>query len=415
MSNLLQVDWLTFRPATAVAKTRTYVQLPTFTYATTWLGASEIATQFNFSASKNFVLRNRPAKPSGVNYCLCIRYRVGDTVYRWKLWENVGEQIPHVRLYNGEIIKKHFVLEVWTVNGGTTISQASTINIITSVVNIPTDYRDLSSTSLATGVEYNKASVAITQAARTLSTTDADFIFESDIGVDKTGSAVNGWTSSVGSIALTPNGGITYTDTDAAINNKPCINIPALSTASLYATGLLLSSTRHIFLLLNQDTWAADRKILHINDGASSAKLAVTQLVAGASPQVQVRCNGNIVGTLALVTVGAYKVIEITYTGVLGTVYTAYNKSIAGVSAESVTASVVGAEAVTNLSLGSYNIGSVTAAQMKIAALIGYNVVKTGTDLTDIYSYLNEKYGGAEQGFTFPASPGLGNAWYSND
>src|SRR5688572_18229142 len=115
MASLTNPPWLQFRPFHAVNKLRTYVQLPVFEVATEWLGYSELVQQYNFSASKSFYLKNRPAKPLGVNYLLCIKYRIGETVYRYKLWSNVGEvTLNEVPLYTNQLILPNFVLEVWS-------------------------------------------------------------------------------------------------------------------------------------------------------------------------------------------------------------------------------------------------------------------------------------------------------------
>lgn len=132
------------------------MQLPAFSYDVTWKGYSEVVTQFNFSASKNFFLKNKPRKPTGVNFLLCIRYRVGETVYRYKLWSDVGEiGMDEIPLYTTQIIKKNFVLEVWSTDGETEASLSEALNIITSVVQVPTDLGSLTDVALATGEEFN--------------------------------------------------------------------------------------------------------------------------------------------------------------------------------------------------------------------------------------------------------------------
>jgi hypothetical protein len=89
MSNLNSPSWLTFRPATIIGRTRTFVALPAFDeVVVNYTGANELVRQYNFSASKNFYLLNRPTKPSNVNFVLCIKYRVGNDVFRYKLWND---------------------------------------------------------------------------------------------------------------------------------------------------------------------------------------------------------------------------------------------------------------------------------------------------------------------------------------
>jgi len=156
-------NWLTFTPATQVGYRRAYIDLPAFSYTgLSWAGGSECVAQFNFSASQNFILLNRPTKPTNVNYGLCIRYRVGDTVYRYKLWTDTNFVLNDdvAPLYNGQIIKKNFVLEVWNLNGQTTASQTTAIRMISSVRSVPTDITVSSDYALATGTEFTNLSSA---------------------------------------------------------------------------------------------------------------------------------------------------------------------------------------------------------------------------------------------------------------
>lgn len=151
-------NWLKFTPASQVGYRRAYVELPVFSYAVTNQTPSICVAQFNFSASSNFVLANRPTKPSGVNYGLCIRYRVGETVYRYKLWtdNNFVLNDAAAPLYTGQLIKKNFVLEIWSFVGQTTAVQATAIRMISSVRSIPTDLTVATDYALATGAEFTQ-------------------------------------------------------------------------------------------------------------------------------------------------------------------------------------------------------------------------------------------------------------------
>jgi len=105
MSNVQQTDWISIHEVSAVRPERMYITLPVLAdTAYTWNGASEIIAQYDYSAPNNFTLKEYPtAAPTGVNYVLCIRYRIGGTVYRYKLWQNIGE-VLNVPLYNGVLI-----------------------------------------------------------------------------------------------------------------------------------------------------------------------------------------------------------------------------------------------------------------------------------------------------------------------
>lgn len=156
MSDMNITDWLTFRPAGVARKARAYIDLPAFSYSSqgTAGDASVIVAQYNFSASSDFYLANRPAKPAGVTYGLCIRWRVGDTVYRYKLWEDEDFNLTDVvQLYNRQRVRANFVLEVWNFPGTASV-QGSTIRMITSVRTMPTDLRTVADYALAVGAEF---------------------------------------------------------------------------------------------------------------------------------------------------------------------------------------------------------------------------------------------------------------------
>ncbi len=148
-------DWLSFVPAGEARAAKAFIDLPAFSYAA--LGAagaaSIVVAQFNFSASRAFYLVTLPTKPVGVNFGLCIRYRVGDEVFRYKLWEDPAFILANTPLYNRHLIKKNFVLEVWNF-AGVQSSNAALLRMITSVRSIPTDFRELADYALAVGAEF---------------------------------------------------------------------------------------------------------------------------------------------------------------------------------------------------------------------------------------------------------------------
>jgi len=151
-------NWLKFTPANLQGYRKTYVELPAFSYTNVAPAiASVIVTQFNFAASKNFILLNRPAKPEGVNYGLCIRFRVGETVTRYKLWQDDAFVLNDdgAPLYTNQTIKKNFVLEVWSFANETVVTQATAIRMLSSVRVIPTDIRVATPYALADGAEFN--------------------------------------------------------------------------------------------------------------------------------------------------------------------------------------------------------------------------------------------------------------------
>lgn len=128
--------WDSFNPVIPVVAKSAYFTLPAFLISSlTWAGASYIAIQFDYTTSANCSLVI-PAKPNGVNFILCIRWRKGTTVYRYKLWDHLNGVLS-VPMYNGELVGKNFVLEVWTVSSSTTVELVSALNILTSFIAFP--------------------------------------------------------------------------------------------------------------------------------------------------------------------------------------------------------------------------------------------------------------------------------------
>jgi len=420
MSLSTVVDWLTFRAVTPVTKVRSYINLPAFSYSNTWIGASEIITQFNFSASKNFVLRNRPIPPTGVNFCLCIRWRTGQTVYRWKLWQNVGE-VLNVPLYNGELIKKNFVLEVWTTNTAT-ISLSEDLRTLTSVVSVPTDFRSLDMTALATGVEYNKASVALPVYAAALPTTDLLFHYEADSGVTYDGS--NNVTAWADQSATGANLGIVggffnpvYSASSAEFNNKPIVQF--IAGSPMRNTGLALTKLTQTFCVLRQRTWGANKSIFQI--GATTNWVwDVYQKNGGVTPEVEVQTRtGDSVITDSNIPVGASaapRILDLYRNGA---------NSIQ-VRVSTLAGAVL---SINNVDTGSAVTGNVervvignntpATALVDIAELIGYQgrngVDGVQNDTSSIIQYLVEKYSSGAPILSLNQPVPSGNAWLSND
>lgn len=114
------LDWHRHRPVTPVGPRLSYLTLPTFSgISVGWRGSAEIVRQYNHAASGSFALLSRPLKPDfespEVSFTPCIKYRVGETVYRYRLWETdldakSGLTAP---LYTGQIIRPYFCIEIW--------------------------------------------------------------------------------------------------------------------------------------------------------------------------------------------------------------------------------------------------------------------------------------------------------------
>lgn len=125
-----------------LSRTQTYITLPSFSFAVTWKGYSEIVAAYNFKGPNGFSLKSLLSNiPIDPNYLLAISwYDSLGNFHRYALWSAVGEVIYFaLPLYTGQLIKKNFRLEVWSTNV-TNVINAAAINIYTSVLG-GVDYR----------------------------------------------------------------------------------------------------------------------------------------------------------------------------------------------------------------------------------------------------------------------------------
>ena len=113
-------------------RTESYIELPIFSQAVTWLGYSDIIATWNFAADKNFVLKDIAELPTAGNYVLCVAYEEDGVVYRYKLCGPTGVFYASLTAYAGQLIKKNFRLEVWSV-ANATVSEATARKMWTSV------------------------------------------------------------------------------------------------------------------------------------------------------------------------------------------------------------------------------------------------------------------------------------------
>jgi len=154
MSSLNINRWLNWRKVSKHKKQTSYLQIPVFSFTNprVWQDASIIIAQYNFTTSQNFTIdKNMVVAPEDSNFVLCVKYRVGNTVYRYKFW-NLDSDTINFPLYNGEIVKKNCTFEVWSTSGSTTVDNPSIITILISVLRDKTLITDSDSYENNVGV-----------------------------------------------------------------------------------------------------------------------------------------------------------------------------------------------------------------------------------------------------------------------
>lgn len=128
--------WLDINQVNHLTRTETYITAVAFSVDCDWKGYSELIAAWNFEASHNFTFKQvQNVLPTSPNYVMCVMWEDQDrNVYRYALWQNVGEVFYfNVPLYTGQQIKANFRLEVWNVEDVTTAEQATDITLYTSV------------------------------------------------------------------------------------------------------------------------------------------------------------------------------------------------------------------------------------------------------------------------------------------
>lgn len=126
------------------SKLNQYISIPAFslTYPR-WVGASYVLGVATVTVGQNYQLR-MPIT-AAATHVLVVRWNVGATYYRYKLWEGVGENVDYP-LYAGEVIPSNAVYEIWCVEGQLTALNAAARNLLLDLLEDPTTCCDVEAT-----------------------------------------------------------------------------------------------------------------------------------------------------------------------------------------------------------------------------------------------------------------------------
>jgi hypothetical protein len=409
-------DWLLRTPVVPVRRRDTYIELPAFAYTgLEWKGASEVISQFNFSASRKFTLSNLPTKPTDVNYGLCIRYRIGDTIHRFKLWDDDAFKLTgDVPVYSNQIIRANFVLEVWSYEDETVATNVAAIQMITSVRILPTDVSQLGvSAALAVGAEFRELGNTNTTATEPTTTSRMGWYRPDDYGIIDNGPTA------------TP-GALTNADTSGNMTDLADTGIGV----DIYAGTNALNG--HAWLRFNGATAYMDASYAGGVQGLGRTFVGVMRIYAAG-----VDAGGWIVADFD--GFNADKFIHLTDTTAItskqdGTNYTptaltlvddewvifyltvdrsgnAVALHIEGAGTNEVTSgNVLGLATAMILGNDPNSVGAF-AGKFDLAELLVFNAVLSEADLTTNIQYLSEKF---FDGFSLPLTFNTGVAWLDN-
>lgn len=99
-------------------RTQAYFIIPAFQVTFTFNQASDIIGDFWFLAPNSFSIIQTSASsiiPNEQGYVLCIAWiDSNNKVYRYKLNDDSRSTLDGIPLYNGELIRKNFRIEIWS-------------------------------------------------------------------------------------------------------------------------------------------------------------------------------------------------------------------------------------------------------------------------------------------------------------
>ena len=148
-----------------------YLTIPTFTTNSVFEVWPIFDRQFNFTVSKSFtimlpVIANVSFTPGPdiisltgptIAGYITVKWRVGETVYRYRIWDNVPQILTYVPAYNSEIIPKNFSIEVWSYDISATVMPE--FYIMTSFRQRTVE--DISTYNVATGTVFAEESFSL--------------------------------------------------------------------------------------------------------------------------------------------------------------------------------------------------------------------------------------------------------------
>ncbi len=113
--------------------TRQTLVLDAFTYNVTWLGVSDLLSQWDINNTTAFSLKLPITAPNST-FLLCVAWEdSAGNAYRYKLWDG---GVLHYPLYNGERIEVDAKLEVWSIDN-VTAAMSSDLTLYTSWIDDP--------------------------------------------------------------------------------------------------------------------------------------------------------------------------------------------------------------------------------------------------------------------------------------
>lgn len=276
----VKLAWLSQRACSVLGKRTTYYTLPVFSYTgQTWLGASRVAAVINYAVGHNFVMSTLPTKPGGANFVPCIKWRIGTTVYRYKLWDD-EDCVLYAPLYDGEKIGANFQIELWTISSSTTVSLTTAINITTSIRQQPSEVQTLTAAALADGVASSDIYAdQFDDSLPSLSGINSE-LWVSNLGLTQAGSAFTSWVGRIQGHQMNVNSGTVSVAASAWGSFKGVVT----TTGTIARTGPTFSNNSDLYLVIALKKGSANTVLAYIQSAAVQIFNALaTPAVSGAN------------------------------------------------------------------------------------------------------------------------------------
>lgn len=132
-----------FRVARPIRFIHSQLQLPAFSFTSTeWAGASYAGGTLPAAPGFNYAFK-LPITPQSESFVPVIRFNIGDTYYRWRLWE-IGTEIIPFGVYSGEKLYAAYppVLEIWNVRTHRIATMSDTWYLTINRLTEPTSISD---------------------------------------------------------------------------------------------------------------------------------------------------------------------------------------------------------------------------------------------------------------------------------
>lgn len=102
-----------YRRISAIRATRKTLVVPEFSYASAWVGVSQMLAQYSIGNTNPFTLK-RPIEQPNESFVAAVRWSVSPYVFRYK-FADLG--VLYFPVYNGEQIGAAAWVEIWSVAG----------------------------------------------------------------------------------------------------------------------------------------------------------------------------------------------------------------------------------------------------------------------------------------------------------